>query len=512
MKLNVDLVFDNLPHNLDARLSGPREMGLTLNRPQLYEGGEKPLQSGCLYLLHVNRLPRRAHVQRGAVIVCIGESPALTRFRERCSVITVREDADFYTTFNILQDIFNGFDAWEDDLAAIIDSGGSISRLLARSETVLQNPLYAIDSDFRILGASPMAATLEPDSGFQSADGNSLRLGAFDQFLELHDLSMEEREPLVLNLLDQTTLNYNLHEGDEYRGCLTIHYTHRNYRPSDKPLIRFLGGQLLRAMQQLSSNEADSRRSLRQAVQSLVEERPIDTIEREIVESAGAGRHFACLRLKLSSRLEQLPLGYVRNMVDAAFPRSIVFEYHRNSVVAIIDLGELAGEYQDAIVQGIKPFTSSMGMRAGLSDPFDDLMHSRLMFLQANTALDMGRAFEPECPLCRFQDFALREMVMNAIGDIPIDLRLPEGLRRLVEHDRTAPTSYVETLRMYLDCNLSVSKTAARLFVHRSTLMERIQRINRELDMDLEDPDTQLLLRLLLKGMQMHDEMRGGAQ
>lgn len=509
MKLSADLIADNLPAPLNAKLTGPRDMGLTLGRPQLYEGADKPLKPGNVYLLHADRLPRKAHVQRGALVICIGESPLLARIRERCGVITVRGDADFYTTFNAVQGIFDRFDAWEDDLAAAIDSGGSISQMLARSEEVFQNPLFAIDADFRILGSSPLARRLEAQADFMSEDGSSLRLGAFDQFLELHDLSMEEREPMVLNLLDQTTLNYNLNVGAEYRGCLTVRYVSRAYRPSDKPLVRFLGEQLLRAARQLSTNEADSRRSLRQAVQSLVEERPLDAVEREIVEGVGSGRRFACLRLKLSSKLEQLPLGYVRNMVEEAFPRSIVFEYHRNSVVAVIDLGGLEDDFRSDVATRIEPFTTTMGMKAGLSDPFDDLMRCRLLFLQANTALDMGRGLDPDRSVYCFQDVALREMVMNSLGDIPIELRLPEGLRRLVEHDRSAPTSYVETLHVFLECNMSVSAAANRLFVHRSTLMERIQRIKRELGLDLDDPDTQLLLRMLLKAMQMRDELRG---
>ena len=99
-------------------------------------------------------------------------------------------------------------------------------------------------------------------------------------------------------------------------------------------------------------------------------------------------------------------------------------------------------------------------------------------------------------------------MVMNAPCEMDLELLFPEGLTRLLAHDAASATSYVETLRVYLENNLSVAKTAKDLYVHRSTLMERLERIRRELGMDLDDPDVQLELRLLLRAMQIGSEMR----
>ena len=508
MKLSSDVVFDNLPESFTATLSGSKDLELTLGRPELYEGGDKSFKRGHLYLLAASRVPQRAHAERGAMIVCIGESPRLARYRERCCVVTVADSTDFYAAFNVLQGIFDRFDAWEDDLNRIIEDTGDISRMLTRSEDIFGNPLFAIDSDFRILGSSRMAASMSEGLTFGSEDGVSLRLGAFDQFLELHDLSMDERNPLVLDLLDQTTLNLNLFEGDDYRGCLTVSYVGRTYRPSDKPLIVWLAERLQRAMRQLATSAPDGLGSIRQAVQNLVEEQPLDAIERDILRTASEGRTFVCMRLKRSSRLEQLPIGYVRNMLESTFARSIVFEHHNNSVIALIDVGALGDDYLNRIREGITPFTTSMHMKAGISDAFGDLMHSRQLFLQANTALDIGMLTDPEQSLYRFQDVALEDMVLNAVSTMPLELLCPEGLRRLVDHDLDAPTSYVETLRCYLENNMSVAKTASDLFVHRSTLMERLQRIRRELEIDLDDPDEQLRLRILLKAMQLRDRLQ----
>ena len=509
MKLNADIVFDNLPSEFSARITGAKVLDLTLTRPRLYEGGDAPFEANRLYLTSADRIPQRTGVGRGCTIVSIGDSTVLERYRKRCCVITISGNADFYQVFNALQKVFDYYDAWEDDLQRIIDDDASVHRLLERSEEVFGNPLYAIDGDFRMLGISSMSAELNAMPSIRPSDEGSLSLGAFDQFLENNELSMEEREPLVISLLDQTTLNFNLHDDENYRGCVTVHYMRRPFRPSDKPLIKVLGRAMVSAISRHSLRAPEGPGSLRQALQGLVEERPLDYLERDVIEGADKGERYVCMRMKRSSRLEQLPLGYVRNAVESAFPRSIVFEYRRNSIVAIVRIGNMdSGVYRQAIAEGIAPFIGSMEMKAGVSNPYDDLRSVRSLYLQADAALDMGALFEPADSLYFFCDYALREMVMDMASVHRIDTLLDEGLRKLIEHDASSSTSYVSTLQSFLDNDSSVAKTASELYVHRSTLMERLARIKRNLGVDLDDSDERLRLRILLKAMQVREELR----
>lgn len=509
MHLNADIVFDKLPVELSAKMSGTKVLDLSLGRPRLYEGGGAPFEANQLYLVDANRIPQRAGVGRGCVIVCIGNSPLLERYRKRCCVITTSDDADFYQTFNALQTIFDFYDAWVDDLQSIVDDDANVQHLLERSEEVLGNPLYVIDEDFRMLGIAGISAELSTDPLLKPSDAGSLRLGAFDQFLENHELSMEEREPLVISLLDQTTLNYNLIDEEAYRGCVTVHYTHRSFRPSDKPLIKVLGRAVLNAISKHSLRSPESPGSLRQALQGLVEERPLDSIERGVILGANKGERYVCMRMKRSSRLEQLPLGYVRNAVESAFPRSVVFEHRKNSIVAVLRIGDMdSGAYRQAIAEGVAPFVGSMEMKAGISNPYDDLRSVRSLYLQADAALDMGVLFAPSDSLYFFNDYALPEMVMDMASVHQIDTLLDEGLRKLIEHDANSSTSYVSTLQSFLNNESSVAKTAAELYVHRSTLMERLSRIKRDLSIDLDDSDERLRLQILLKALQVRDELR----
>ena len=71
-----------------------------------------------------------------------------------------------------------------------------------------------------------------------------------------------------------------------------------------------------------------------------------------------------------------------------------------------------------------------------------------------------------------------------------------ERLLQLKYQDDSTGSELYETLRAYLQNQQSATKTAAALYVHRSTLLYRLEKIERILKADLNDPDDQLYLML----------------
>ena len=87
----------------------------------------------------------------------------------------------------------------------------------------------------------------------------------------------------------------------------------------------------------------------------------------------------------------------------------------------------------------------------------------------------------------------------GALAGRPSWVYYPDGLKKLKAHDESSQVSYLETLRVYLDNNLSVTKTAAALYLHRSTLLDRLAHITQMLGCDLKNPDFCLTLGILLR-------------
>ena len=72
-------------------------------------------------------------------------------------------------------------------------------------------------------------------------------------------------------------------------------------------------------------------------------------------------------------------------------------------------------------------------------------------------------------------------------------LLLP-ALAALIRHDREKGTVYTETLRVLAEENYNTSRAAKRLFIHRSTLQDRLERLHQLVHIDLDDPSVRSLL------------------
>ena len=83
---------------------------------------------------------------------------------------------------------------------------------------------------------------------------------------------------------------------------------------------------------------------------------------------------------------------------------------------------------------------------------------------------------------------------------------MTKGICQLLEHDLASQANYVTTLRTYLNNNMNITKTAEDLFVHRSTLLDRLKRIEGLLQTDLEDPDERLRLQITLKILETNEK------
>jgi DNA-binding PucR family transcriptional regulator len=81
-----------------------------------------------------------------------------------------------------------------------------------------------------------------------------------------------------------------------------------------------------------------------------------------------------------------------------------------------------------------------------------------------------------------------------------LELDLPgDPLTRVLEHDAARGTTYAESLLGYLDAFGDTASAAARLNVHENTLRYRIRRLQELFALDLEDPDTRLVMWLRLR-------------
>jgi DNA-binding PucR family transcriptional regulator len=79
---------------------------------------------------------------------------------------------------------------------------------------------------------------------------------------------------------------------------------------------------------------------------------------------------------------------------------------------------------------------------------------------------------------------------------LPWDFICARQIKDLQEYDDKHNTKLNETLETYLRLERNVVQTAKALFIHRSTLFYRLERIQKIINANLDDPKTRLYLEI----------------
>ena len=82
-------------------------------------------------------------------------------------------------------------------------------------------------------------------------------------------------------------------------------------------------------------------------------------------------------------------------------------------------------------------------------------------------------------------------------------LALTERLKPLLDYDLKHGTELVKTLEVYFNNCRNSANTARDLFIHRNTLLYRLEQISKILDLDLNNNEQVLIIQLALKALIM---------
>lgn len=492
MKLSTDILYWRLKEKLNTvTFHGRHVSELTLNRPEFYLDRNQSFEKNRVYVCSGDHLPQQPSLGKNICLVCLGRHWNLNVYYDRCSVILIEGDWDIFRVFNLVQGVFDQYDSWEEQLFYILRHDASLPKMLDASRGIFDNPMMLIGSDFRYLGVTE-------EDYLQNKLGLQLDTVSFDSeklatFLSLHDMSTHVREPILLELQGNRTLSVNIFDQQEYLGCLTIYEGFRSFRDSDKALAVFFS-KLLRQAIQLNPVLASTRSALRRALRSVIAGQSVDFEHRRTLSMENGKCDWFCVKLIPKNGTAPLPGTYLSAAIEEHNPGAMAFEFD-NAVAAFIPEDQNEGGPSDALLSVLE----RLGIVCGISSAFSNLFEAGHAWFQASSALHNGLMQDGSLSVFRFQDYLLPQLLNGALAGHPTWVYYTKGLKRLKEHDDNAQVSYLDTLRVYLDCNLSVTKTAAALYLHRSTLLDRLSHITAMLGNDLKDPDYCLTLGIILR-------------
>jgi sugar diacid utilization regulator len=136
--------------------------------------------------------------------------------------------------------------------------------------------------------------------------------------------------------------------------------------------------------------------------------------------------------------------------------------------------------------------------KAGISKSFTGLTKLRSAWFQAGAALRLGHNRDPHLWVYDFSGYTLEYVLERAASEIPAEYLLHPAAVTLRNLDRNTGTAYIKTLRYYLDCRCNMSRAAEKLFIHRTSLIRRLERITDITSLDLDQPGEIMTLAVSL--------------
>jgi sugar diacid utilization regulator len=143
----------------------------------------------------------------------------------------------------------------------------------------------------------------------------------------------------------------------------------------------------------------------------------------------------------------------------------------------------------------LAPLIRESLLKAGVSNEFYDLASLPQFYKQAEIALKYGNENDSTKWCHKFQDIAMVYSAHQACQELEPCFICAPDLLRLKEYDKKNESDFYNTLKVYLQNNCNTALTSQNLYIHRSTLFYRLEKIKKLIELKLDNHDDVLYLR-----------------
>ena len=189
----------------------------------------------------------------------------------------------------------------------------------------------------------------------------------------------------------------------------------------------------------------------------------------------------------------------VSELVSSSDNNSYVINIGEQDVVVVRELSEnddienvekYAKSLQDKIAKG-----GAAKALIGISTIVDNLRDLAKAYKEARISLEVGKVFDIEKPIMSYENLGIGRLIYQLPTTL-CEIFLQEVFKKgsLESLDRETLT----TVQSFFENNLNVSETSRKLFVHRNTLVYRLDKIRKLSGLDLREFDHAVTFKVAL--------------
>ena len=507
MKLNFDIIAENLSISYQTKRFGSNDSHCLYNRPFIYEK-DCAFEKERIYIAPIESfnylfIENEIIYPKETAFVFIGDY----KFNELLSsidtqILFIENDGTFISVFHDIQKIYDKYDVWDNSLRDELENSNDIDieKMLNIGTEMLENPICVTNQNLQVLF----------DSYYYLKDGKKVHTAAIgdtrhlsiDDSVKVKEVCKKEQKikiPYISSIhMENRAYCLNLYPLGYFAGCIAAVELNRTFRNSDFFLANhffvYFQKAFLKHLRQYHPKESTFELALRKALNK----EPLNKEEQRKL-SPMSGECWICFKLKEEPNQEYMPRQYMASLLNALMPDIVTSVLYNDTIRGIIRTSDNQGNKYEDVIEMFKSLLKQMNYVAGISSPFTDILQINNYINQADYAL--CRVAENNCKdtIFSFQDHILEYMLSQCVKDISLPNLYPHGLQSLIEYDKKKQSDLVNTLYIYLRNEMNVTRTAEAVYLHRSSVLKRLNKIEKQFGIDLSDPDNRLHLQICLK-------------
>lgn len=192
----------------------------------------------------------------------------------------------------------------------------------------------------------------------------------------------------------------------------------------------------------------------------------------------------------------------VKNLSDLK-AGDFVTSIDEHSVILVKDMSAVAQEELDETMESIAirlldnlHMEAMIKVRVGYGCVVEQVPDIAQSFQEAKMAIEVGKVFYAECDTVSYSKLGIGRLIYQlplSLCDMYIKEVFGEQIPDILDDEEA-----MSTITKFFENNLNISETARQLYVHRNTLVYRLERIEKALGLDIRSFDDAMTFKLAM--------------
>ncbi len=423
-------------------------------------------------------------------------------------------DVDLSEAFELVQSVFDFYEDWSREIIKLA-SERKYQELVDHCWRVFHSPMLIMDGNYKVLGISSRYKNLDEEWEYISKYGHS-------SVRALQDIRNENKEidkPVMQTFkfsniyLRKNGITCPLLCDGVFCGRVNVFEHERILNTGDKQILEFVASLVASS---LSSGRGIDSNPYAQVFSNLLDGKDVGNEDIERIMSVmrwDRNGYFQVFILTTNRNSKDKGAYYILiSTLYSLFPDSYVI-FRNDGIVLVTQIASNANAYMQGAAETkpadernrkeeLNELCKKNGIELYYSLALQGINNLHYCYDQALFAIELASTDKLHKTCHDFYYYAIYYIIKSRNFDETLhachpDILYLKGLRDKTNYDP------IETLKCYLDNNRSVLHTANELFLHRNSMVYRIQKITQALRYSLDDAYTRDYMRLSIRILEL---------